>query len=150
MSFPFIHSGVTPPSRGGSLAACVSQPLKTVTLVKATIVAKVAGDTGNYASHRHLTGLVQGVQPVALPLPTAARWLTVSRELVPHDRPLAVRIYYVTTAALAPLAGLWLSSLFLLAFFHRGALAKLVADLRARIAAAKEPPAPEPPAAPAE
>ncbi len=101
------------------------------------------GETGNYAANHYAKGLVQGVQPVALPLPSAARWVVVGRELVPRDRPLAVRIYYVTTAALAPALALWLGCFAALAFFHRDTFRKLVAALRERLA--HRPPTATPP-----
>ncbi|MBK7398808.1 MAG: hypothetical protein IPJ34_21565 [Myxococcales bacterium] len=106
------------------------------------------GEAGNFATNHYATGIVQGVQPVALPLPSAARWVVVERELVPRDRPLAVRIYYVTTAALAPALALWLGCFAALAFFHRDAFRKLVAALRARLAHKPTPPAAEPPTEP--
>lgn len=106
------------------------------------------GETGNFATNHYATGIVQGVQPVALPLPSAARWVVVGRELVPRDRPLAVRIYYVTTAALAPALALWLGCFAALAFFHRETFRRLVAALRERLAHKPAPPAVEPPVEP--
>lgn len=96
---------------------------------------------GNWQSNMHAGGLVQGVQPVALPLPSAARWVTVARELVPQDRPLRVRIYYVTSTVLAPLVALWLACLASLAFVHRRVWWTFLAGLRARPAATAPTPA---------
>lgn len=100
--------------------------------------------TGNFATNQYADAIVQGVQPVALPLPSAARWITVSRELVPKDRPLAVRVHYVTTTALLPVGALWLGCWALLLFVHRDRIRALVAGVRERLAA--KPTAPVPPA----
>lgn len=112
---------------------------------------KVAEDvTGNFATNQYADAIVQGVQPVALPLPSAARWITVSRELVPKDRPLSVRVHYVTTTALLPLGAAWLGCWALLVFVHRARLRALVAAVRARLAekpaAAPSPATPPTPA----
>lgn len=99
--------------------------------------------TGNFATNQYADAIVQGVQPVALPLPSAARWITVSRELVPKDRPLAVRVHYVTTTALLPVGALWLGCWALLLLAHRDRIRALAAAVRERLAAK---PAPAPPA----
>jgi hypothetical protein len=51
---------------------------------------------------------VQGITPVALPLPSYDRAVSVSRELVTKDRPLAPTLIYVTRKALWPVLILWL------------------------------------------
>ncbi len=51
---------------------------------------------------------VQGVTPVALPLPSYDRAVSVSRELVTKDRPLEPTLIYVTRTALWPLLALWI------------------------------------------
>jgi hypothetical protein len=51
---------------------------------------------------------VQGVTPVALPLPSYERAVSVSRELVTKDRPLEPTLIYVTRTALWPLLVIWI------------------------------------------
>ncbi len=56
---------------------------------------------------------VQGVTPVALPLPGYERSLYVKRELVTTQRPLKPTLIYTTQSATLPLLILWLISLVL-------------------------------------
>lgn len=98
---------------------------------------------GNFAAQKAGGGILRGVAPVALPLPSADRWTVASRELVTRERPFHPRLVYFTTLALLPFAGLWGLSILALLFTHR---AKLVA-LRTRL---RELLAPEPAASPAE
>ena len=55
--------------------------------------------------------MVEGVKPVALPMPHYDRQLTVSRELVTQERPLSPTLIYVTAMALYPLLLLWVCCL---------------------------------------
>jgi hypothetical protein len=98
---------------------------------------------GNFAAQTAGGGILRGVAPVALPLPSAERYTGAARELVTRERPFTPRLVYVTTAALLPFAGLWVLSIVALLFAHR---AKIVA-LRARL---RELLAPPPAASPAE
>ena len=98
--------------------------------------------TGNFATG----GELEGVRPVALPTPTFARSITVTRELVTRDRPLRPTLVYITDAALLPLVALWIACLALLAFGHR---AQAVA-LRDRLRAWMTPATPQLVAAPVE
>lgn len=98
---------------------------------------------GNFAAQTAGGGLLRGVAPVALPLPSAERYARAARELVTRERPFSPRVVYVTTTALLPFAGLWALSILALAFAHR---AKIVA-LRARL---RELIAPSPGVSPAE
>lgn len=98
---------------------------------------------GNWAAQNAGGGILRGVAPVALPLPSAEHWANASRELVTRERPFHPRVVYVTTLALLPFAGLWALSILALLFVHR---ARLVA-LRARV---RELLAPMPSATPAE
>jgi hypothetical protein len=92
-----------------------------------------------------------GVTPVALSLPTYARSLHVSRELVTRDRLFRPVLVYVTDLALAPLLALWLAGALVVAAAHRGPLSALYRRAaeqlaRARSAADGERPDAEPPA----
>ena len=79
-------------------------------------------------------GILQGVAPVALPLPAYQRSVVVTRELVTRDRPLSLRVVYVTTTGLAPLVAAWLACILLLVRLHAGALGRLRALCASRLA----------------
>jgi len=79
-------------------------------------------------------GIVQGVAPVALPLPAYDRSIVITRELVTRDRPLTLRLVYVTTAGVAPLVGLWLVCLAWLLRLYSVELVRLVRLVRERLA----------------
>jgi hypothetical protein len=94
-------------------------------------------------------GIVQGVAPVALPLPAYERSIVITRELVTRDRPLTLHLVYLTTAGLAPLVGLWLICLAWLLRLYSVEVVRLARVLRERLARRPEPdPAPPVPAAP--
>jgi hypothetical protein len=96
-----------------------------------------------------VNGVAQGVAPVALPLPAYERSVVVSRELVTRDRPLTVKVVYLTSAGLAPLVGLWLACAAWLARLHIRDIARLARALRERLARRPDPdPAPAAPPAP--
>ena len=84
-------------------------------------------------------GIVQGVAPVALPLPAYEHAVVVTRELVTRDQPLTIGLVYVTNAGLAPLVGLWLVCLGWLARLYSAELARLVRALRERLARRPDP-----------
>jgi len=102
-----------------------------------------AGDestmTGNWAAQGATNGVLRGVAPVALPLPSAADWTGATRELVTRERPFAPRIVYVTTAAVAPFAALWALSIVALIFTHRARLAAMRVRLRELLAPESAP-----------
>jgi hypothetical protein len=94
-------------------------------------------------------GIMQGVAPVALPLPTYDRSVVITRELVTPDRPLTLGLVYVTSLGLVPFAVLWLACVAWLARLHGAHLARLVRALRERLARQADPdPAPAAPLAP--
>jgi hypothetical protein len=104
---------------------------------------------GQVNSRRAVGGIVQGVAPVALPLPAYERSVVVTRELVTRDRPLSLRVVYVTTTGLAPLVAAWLACILLLVRLHAAPIGRLVRALRARLgrdpdATAETPLAPPP------
>ncbi len=55
--------------------------------------------------------VVEGVKPVALPMPQFDRQLTITRELVTHERPLSPTLIYITPIALYPLLLFWIGCL---------------------------------------
>jgi hypothetical protein len=59
---------------------------------------------GNFMAQAAPAGMVDGVRPVSLGLPTSARTISVSRQLVTAGRPFAPTLYYVTDTGLALLA----------------------------------------------
>jgi hypothetical protein len=94
-------------------------------------------------------GIVQGVAPVALPLPAYERSVSVRRELVTSDRPLTVGVLYVTSLGLLPLLAVWFASIMFLARLHATQIARFGRTLRERLARQPEPHAPaDAPAAP--
>ena len=94
-------------------------------------------------------GIVQGVAPVALPLPAYERSIVITRELVTRDRPLTLHLVYLTTTGLAPLVGLWLICLLWLGRLYSVEIARLVRALRERLARRPESdPGTQAPAAP--
>jgi hypothetical protein len=104
--------------------------------------------TGNVMAQVASGGVVEGVTPVALTMPSYVHGLDASRELVTRDRPFQPTLYYVTDRALWPLGLLWLAGAIVLAAAHRAIVADLVARVRARLAPA--PPGPPPGQPPAE
>ncbi|HEY3819461.1 MAG TPA: hypothetical protein VGL81_19965 [Polyangiaceae bacterium] len=84
-------------------------------------------------------GIVQGVAPVALPLPAYERSIVIARELVTRDRPLTLHLVYITTSGLAPLVGLWLLCLGFLARLYSAQIARISRLLRERLARRPEP-----------
>ncbi|WP_437660525.1 hypothetical protein [Sorangium sp. So ce1182] len=78
--------------------------------------------------------VLEGVTPVALGLPSYARNLHVSRELVTRDRAFRPVLVYTTSAALVPLALLWLAGVAVLLNAHRAALMELYRRAATRLA----------------
>jgi hypothetical protein len=104
---------------------------------------------GSMNMRRAVGGIAQGVAPVELPLPAYERSVVVSRELVTRDRPLVANVYYITTAGLAPLVGVWLACVAWLARLYAAAIADFVRRLRERLARRSDPdPGPAPAAVP--
>jgi hypothetical protein len=91
-------------------------------------------------------GVMGGVTPVALAMPSFAHTIVVESELVTPERPFRPRVVYVTTTAITALGGAWLAALLLLAWTLRREARELVRRVRERLAK----PAPESASAPAE
>lgn len=66
------------------------------------------GRLGNAVAQMAVGGVIEGVTPVALTLPSYARTVSASRELVTRDRPFQPVLFYVTEWTLVPLGVLWL------------------------------------------
>lgn len=73
--------------------------------------SKLDDRTGNFLAQGAKGGVLEGVTPVALTLPTWERSVRASRELVTKERPFRPVLVYVTTWALWPLALLWVVGL---------------------------------------
>jgi hypothetical protein len=102
-------------------------------------VADESSALGNFAAQNAGPGILRGVAPVALPLPSAHRYVGSTRELVTRERPFQPRLVYVTTLALLPFAGLWFLSIAALAFIHRAKIVAMRARLRELLAPAPAP-----------
>lgn len=53
-------------------------------------------------------GVLTGVTPVALPMPSAERYVSTSRELITAERPFEPKLIYVSDAVIWALFGVWL------------------------------------------
>ena len=63
---------------------------------------------GNYAGQIATNGIVDGVRPVAMPLPSYDHAVTITREIVTADRPFNVTLVYVTETTLRVLSAAWI------------------------------------------
>jgi hypothetical protein len=77
--------------------------------------APAFGAVGGYLGNAAVT-------PVALPMPTAERWVSISRELVTRERPMRPVVWYVTDVTVAIVEGLWLACALGLAWSKRDEL----------------------------
>jgi len=102
-----------------------------------------ADRTGDLVAQDAEGGVIEGVTPVALNLPSYERSLSASRELVTKDRPFSPRLYYVGELALAPLYALWLGLAVYVLVRHRAFPREAWTHLRERLRSA--PPLPRPP-----
>lgn len=105
---------------------------------------------GNFMAQNATVGMIDGVRPVSLGLPTSASQISISRELVTAGRPFAPTLYYVTDTGLALLGLLWLTCAAGLAWSERERLATMRDKMRVWLQPKPEAapaPAPEAPAA---
>ena len=105
---------------------------------------------GNFMAQTAAVGMIDGVRPVSLGLPTSVRQVSVSRELVTAGRPFAPTLYYVTDTGLALLGLLWLTCAAGLAWSERERLAAMREKMRVWLQPKPEAapvPAPEAPVA---
>ncbi len=89
--------------------------------------------TGNWVAQAAVGGVVEGVTQVALTLPSYARSVTSSRELVTRERPFRPTLYYVTSLMLWPLTLLWLAAAALLVWAQRGPIGEASSWVKARL-----------------
>jgi hypothetical protein len=105
-------------------------------------------DTGNWLAQGAVGGVLEGVTPVALTMPSMARSLSASRELVTRDRPFRPALYYVTDWAVWPLELGWLAAVVMVLAAHRRRFAATYERVLARLRrgpTAPWPAAPPPP-----
>lgn len=89
---------------------------------------------GNFAGQLAKAGIVDGVRPVAMPLPNYDRSVTLSRELVTKDRPFKVTLFYVTDTALGLLTAMWLACALALGWSSRDRLRAWRDAIRTKLA----------------
>ena len=90
--------------------------------------------TGNWMAQHADGGVLEGVAPVALPLPSYGSSIRLTRELVTKDRPFHPVVYYVTEWVVLPLGALWLIVLGWLIRAHRDPLRAARQWLRGKLA----------------
>lgn len=92
--------------------------------------------TGNRLAQSATGGVLEGVTPVALTLPSYAHSVHASRELVTRERPFHPVLFYVTDWTLLPLGVLWLVASALLLYAHREPFAAATRWVRAHLLSA--------------
>jgi hypothetical protein len=110
-------------------------------------VASRASDgksTGNFLAQTAAGGVLEGVTPVALSMPSAARTMRADRELVTRDRAFHPVVYYVTDWVVGALSLVWLVALVGLLAAHRAFFKDLYTRVRDRLQRGPLPPAPPP------
>ena len=93
--------------------------------------------TGNWMGGKE-GGVLQGVTPVPLPLPSYKHSMYSSRELVTKDRPFRPVMYYMTDLVALPAGLLWLAGLGMVIAAHRRRIADGYARMKAKLAAGEE------------
>ncbi len=96
--------------------------------------AQAIGGNVNFAAQLAHGGLVDGVRPVALTLPTYEHAAYASRQLVTPARAFTPVVYYITDSGIALLALAWLSCAAALAWSQRDKLRALRDRIRALLA----------------
>ncbi|HRI63812.1 MAG TPA: hypothetical protein PK156_06225 [Polyangium sp.] len=116
------------PSRAASPA-----PMSDVT--KADVDAR----TGNWMGGKE-GGVLQGVTPVPLPLPSYRHSMYSSRELVTKDRPFRPVMFYMTDSVALPIGFLWLAGLAILVRAHWKRVMDVYGAIKAKMGAGDEKP----------
>jgi hypothetical protein len=93
--------------------------------------------TGNWMGGKE-GGVLQGVTPVPLPLPSYKHSMYSSRELVTKDRPFRPVMFYMTDMVALPIGLLWLAGLAALVRAHWKRLVDVYAGIKAKLAAPEE------------
>jgi hypothetical protein len=116
---------------GASYDAAPPAPVSTA---PAAAEEKRARDgTGNWRAQNAVGGVLEGVTPVALNLPSSARSVHASRELVTRERPFRPVLIYVTSLSLWPLGLVWLAGAIALFLAHRGPFGEAARWVRVRL-----------------
>lgn len=85
----------------------------------ATMAMNGDGKLGNFRAQLAQSGMVDGVRPVALAMPSYTNEVFVQTEMVSAGKPFAPTVYYVTDTGLAVLGLLWLGGAIGLAYSER-------------------------------
>ncbi len=93
--------------------------------------------TGNWMGGKE-GGVLQGVTPVPLPLPSYRHSLYASRELVTKDRPFRPVMFYMTDMVVLPIGFLWLAGLAVLVRAHWKRLTDAYAAIKAKLSVSEE------------
>ena len=91
--------------------------------------------TGNFMAPKG-GGVLEGVTPVPLPLPSYQHSMWSSRELVTKERPFHPTLWYITDMVVLPISLLWLLGFGIVIGGHRARLMDGFRRLRARVEAA--------------
>jgi len=93
--------------------------------------------TGNWMGGKE-GGVLQGVTPVPLPLPSYRHSMYSTRELVTKDRPFRPVMFYMTEMVALPIGILWLLGLAALVRAHWKRISEVYGAIKAKLAAAPE------------
>ena len=96
--------------------------------------SEMDGRTGNWMGGKE-GGVLQGVTPVPLPLPSYRHSMYSTRELVTKDRPFHPVMFYMTESVALPIGLLWLAGLGVLVRAHWRRLMDAYAAIKAKLAA---------------
>jgi len=131
-----------------SAARDESVQLDDITKLAETKAAPMGGVAGQAAAPPvvipAMGGFVNGVSSVELTLPSPARNVSLSRELVTPGHPMKVTLFYVTSAGLWAMFLGWLALVAMLARRHASALRALHARFQEKLAASEPKPEEKP------
>ncbi|CAN5693152.1 hypothetical protein BH09MYX1_BH09MYX1_53220 [soil metagenome] len=97
---------------------------------------------GNFRAQLSQSGMVDGVRPVALSMPSSHNQVFVQTEMVSAGKPFSPTIYYVTDTGLLVLGILWLTGAASLAWSERERLKAARQKMRAWLTPDPAPPSP--------
>lgn len=98
---------------------------------------EVDSRTGNWMGGKE-GGVLQGVTPVPLPLPSFRHSMYSSRELVTKDRPFRPVMFYMTDMVVLPIGLLWLAGLAALVRAHWKRIVEAYSAIKAKLMAPEE------------
>lgn len=114
------------PTRSAAPATAMDEP-------KSDVDAR----TGNWMGGKE-GGVLQGVTPVPLPLPSYQHSMYSNRELVTKDRPFRPVMFYMTDSVALPIGLLWLAGLGILVRAHWKRVMDAYGAIKAKLAAVEE------------